>query len=97
MALIRSRATPNNQGGRGGCLLMSPHTANVFYVTIEYGRIVVRDYDGNERAQDGPTALAGPHVSACFASPGQVAVTVVGFHANTSDSAIETYLFDLPE
>lgn len=95
--LIRSRRTENNVGGRGGCELHSPYTNGVYYVTIENGRVVVRGWGPGILAQDGPVTLAGPHVSACFANPGEVVVTVVGFDPGTNNSGIDTYLFPLKE
>lgn len=95
--LIRSKTIANNVGGRGGCLLSSPYSGGIYYVSIEHGRLYVRDWAGAEKAQDGPVTLAGPQVSASFANPTQVCVTVAGFHPNSNDSGMDTYILDVPE
>lgn len=93
MSLIRDHTIDNNQSGRGGCVLWSPVTNAIFYVTIEHDMIVVRDWAKAEIGRDGPSTLADPKVSACFASPGEVVVCVAGFDPNTSNSRMRTWLF----
>lgn len=95
MGLIRSKTTPDNQSGRGGCQVQSPFNWAVYYVTIEHGAIVVRDWGGGEIGRDGPVSLAGPHVSGSFAAPNVLVITIAGFHANTNDSGIDTYQFPI--
>jgi hypothetical protein len=97
MALIRSKRTDNNTSGRGGCELWSPYSNGIYYLTVEHGEIVVRGWGDEVLAKDGPVRLAGPHVSACFANPGHIAVTIVGFDPGTNNSGIDTYLFPLEE
>lgn len=99
MALIRTKRTPNNPGGRGGCLLHSPYTNAVWYVTVEQGMIIIRDYAGNAHAEDGPIALVAPHVSACFANPGEVCVNIAGFIGDDPQTrtGMDTYLLPLAE
>lgn len=96
--LIRSDTTDGNTAGRGGCVLHSPFTNGIYYVTVEHGSIIVRGWDTNVvRAKDGPVIAAGPHVSACFANPGEVLVVIAGFDAGTNNSRIDTYLFPFAE
>lgn len=95
--LIRSKTIGDNVSGRGGCVLPSPYSGAIHYVSIEHGRLYVRDWAGAVKGQDGPVTLAGPHVSACFANPTQVCVTVAGFHAGGNDSGMDTYILDVPE
>lgn len=99
MALIRTKRTPNNAGGRDGCQVMSPYTGAVYYVSIEHQALILRDYTGNERARDPDPVTLVPSgtVSACFAAHGKVCVTVSGFPADTPDSGLDTYLFDFEE
>lgn len=97
MTLIRSTRVPDNQGGRGGCQVMSPYTGAIYYVTVEHGRLVLRDYGKAERATDGPVTLADPKVSAAFANSRELCVTVAGFPPDTSESGLDTYLFEVQE
>lgn len=99
MALIRTKRTDNNAGGRDGCQVMSPRSGAIFYVTVEHGVLLVRDYAGNERARDPDPVTLVPSgtISADFASPGQVCVTVSGFPSDTNQSGIDTYLLPLAE
>jgi len=94
---IRRDSIPNNQRGRGGCLLMSPYTAAIYYVTIEDGWVVVRDWGKAELARERQDRvdISGPQVSACFAHQHAIIVHVVGFHADTNDSGSQTFELDL--
>lgn len=93
MALIRQETIASNQQGRGGCLVQSPYTGAVYYVTLEHGWVVLRDWDKAERAREteAQCAMFDPKVSACFANAHSVIVHVAGFHVNTNDSASQTF------
>lgn len=93
MARIRQTSVPGNQGGRGGCQFRSPYSGQTYYATVEYGQVVLRDWSQAQLARetDRVTVLGG-QVSAHFVSETEVCVTVAGFHADTSDSAMETFV-----
>lgn len=96
--LIRDATAEDNQDGRGGCQLHSQYSNGLYYVTIEHNAVIVRGWDRTVvRAKDGPVDLAGPHVSADFINPNQVAVTVVGFDPGTRNSRMKTFVFPLAE
>ena len=95
--LIRTKRVQNNASGRVGCQFYSRYTGSIYYASVEQGAIVLRDWAGTEKARDGGVTLVPLDLSADFASPGQVAVTVAGFEPNTNDSGIDTYVLTLNE
>lgn len=96
--IIRSKRVANNPSGRVGCQFQSPFTNAIFYASIEQGAIVLRDWAGTEKAREQQNNPLIPlDLSADFASPGQVAVTVAGFTANSNDSGMDTYILSLTE
>lgn len=97
MSLIRNHTIDGNQAGRGGCVLWSPTTNAIYYVTIEHGTVFVRNWGKEEIGRDGPSTVFDPKVSACFAYPGMAVVCVAGFDVNTSNSRMETFMFPVKE
>jgi hypothetical protein len=97
MSLIRTHTIEGNQSGRGGCVLWSPTTNAIYYVTIEHGTVVARNYAKEDIGHDGPSTVADPKVTACFAYPGMAVVCVAGFDPNTSNSRMETWMFPVKE
>jgi len=98
MMLIRSARVENNTAGRAGCQFQSPFTNAIYYCSVEHGAIVLRDWGQVERGREGGvTLIPSGGVSACFASPGQVCVTVSGFDAGQSNSGMDTYILSLVE
>lgn len=96
--IIRSKRVANNPGGRVGTQFQSPFTNQIFYASIEQGAIVLRDWAGAEKAREQQNNPLIPlDLSADFASPGQVAVTVAGFTADSNDSRMDTYILDMAE
>lgn len=96
--IIRSKRVPNNPSGRVGCQFYSRYSGSIYYATIEHGAIVLRDWAGAERAREQQNNPLIPlDLSADFASPGQVAVSIAGFDANTEDSRMDTYILDMAE
>lgn len=96
--LIRSKRVQNNATGRAGCQFQSPFTNQIYYASIEQGTLYLRHYDGHELARhEGIGLIPSGGVSACFASPGMVAITVAGFPANSGDSGMDTYILSLVE
>jgi hypothetical protein len=97
--LIREETIGDNQAGRGGCLLPSPYTGAIYYVTVEHGWVVVKDWGKAEKARERQDrcVMADPKVSACFAHQHAIIVHVQGFHAGTSDSASQTFELDTQE
>lgn len=95
--MIRSRRIPGNAGGRAGCQFQSPFTNQIYYASVEYGALVLRHYDDRELARAAVSLIPSGGVSACFASPGVVCVTVAGFPANSDQSGMDTYLLPLVE
>jgi hypothetical protein len=97
MSLIRSKRLAGNQAGRAGTQVQSPYSGAIHYVSIEYGMIVIRHYDGREMAREGPVQLAVTGVTAGFAEPGKVCVTLAGFTAGIGDSGMDTYVIPVKE
>jgi len=96
--LIRTKRVQNNASGRVGCQFYSRYTGSIYYASVEQGAIVLRDWAGTERAREQQANPLVPlDLSADFASPGQVAVTVAGFEPNTNDSGMDTYIIAMPE
>jgi hypothetical protein len=95
---IRTKRVQNNAGGRAGCQFQSPFTNQIYYASVEHGTLYLRHYDGHELAKEqGVALLPSGGVSACFASPGMVCVTVAGFEANADNSGMDTYVLPLVE
>ena len=97
MALIRSKRVEANAGGRAGCQFQSPYSGAIYYASVEHGAMYLRDWAGDARARQDGVTLVPTGVSACFAAPGQVCATIVGFPANTDQSGMDTYLIDMAE
>lgn len=96
--LIRMKRTPGNAGGRAGCQVKSPFTGAIHYVTLEQGRLLARNWNGDVIGQEAtPVTLVPVEISADFAAEGQLCVTVTGFPANTNDSGQDTYVFGVQE
>lgn len=96
--LIRTKRVDGNTGGRAGCQFQSPFTNQIYYASVEHGALYLRHYDGHELAKEGHVALTpSGGVSACFASPGEVCVTVAGFNPGTDNSGMDTYVLPLSE
>lgn len=96
--IIRSKRVANNPSGRVGCQFQSPFTNQIFYASVEHGTLYLRHYDGRELAKEqGVALLPSGGVSACFASPGMVCVTVAGFVPDTDGSGMDTYVLPLVE
>lgn len=90
---IRQTSVPSNQGGRGGCQFRSPYSGQTYYATVEYRHVLLRDWGQAPLARDpDPVTVSGGQVSAHFVSESEVCVTVAGFHPDTNDSAMETFV-----
>jgi hypothetical protein len=94
---IREFEVQNNQQGRVGCQFQSPFTNQIYYVSIEHGAVVLRDWGKVERGREGNVGVVPLDLSACFAQPGLVCVTVGGFTAGSENSRMETYTIPLAE
>lgn len=90
---IRETRIPGNQGGRCGCQFRSPYSGQTYYATVESGHLTLRDWGGGQFSQE-PTlvTIAANQLTAHFVSEREVCVTVAGFHANSDDSATETFV-----
>jgi hypothetical protein len=97
MPRIRWERTDNNQGGRAGTQVFSPYTGQGHYVTIEQGMLHIRHYDRHDLGTPEPVEIAVVEVTATFASPGQVCVTLAGFTGDSRDSVMDTRLIDVVE
>lgn len=96
--MIRSKPVTDNAGGRSGCQVRSPYSGATYYVTLEHGAVVLRDWGGAELARDPDRVTLVPLcTSAHFANETQLVVTIAGFSANTNNSRMDTYLLALPE
>jgi hypothetical protein len=97
MPRIRWERTDNNQGGRAGTSVISPYTGQVHYVTVERGSLHVRHYDRHDLGTPEPVEIAVVEVTAHFANPGQVEITLSGFTPDTRDSVLDTRLINVQE
>jgi GH25 family lysozyme M1 (1,4-beta-N-acetylmuramidase)/biotin carboxyl carrier protein len=97
MPRIRLKTIEDNQQGRAGTQVLSPYTGQVHYVTLEHGALHVRHYDGHDLGQAEAVEIAVLQITAHFANPGQVCVTLGGFTPDTRDSVLDTRLIDVKE
>lgn len=96
--LIRSKSVTDNAAGRSGCGVRSPYSGATYYITLEHGAVVLRDWGGAELARDTDAVTLVPLcTSAHFANETQLVVSICGFSANTNNSRIDTFLLPLPE
>jgi hypothetical protein len=96
--LVREDKVDPNVQGRAGCQFQSPFTNQIYYASVENHMLVIKHYDKHEKGRENDRLDIIPmEVSACFASPDVVCVTVVGFHAGSNDSAMNTYIILCPE
>lgn len=90
---IRETSTPGNPTGRGGCQFRSPYSGQTYYATVEYGHVVLRDWGKRQLAWESEAVtVASGQLSAHYINEHEVCVTVASFHANTQDSAMETFV-----
>lgn len=95
---IRFKVVDPNTQGRVGCQFQSPFTNQIYYATVEGGILFLRHYDGHELGKESEAlGYQAGQLSACFASPGMVAVTVAGFTPGTNNSIMGTYVIPLAE
>jgi GH25 family lysozyme M1 (1,4-beta-N-acetylmuramidase) len=97
MPRIRFKTIEDNQQGRAGTQVMSPYTGQVHYATLEHGALHIRHYDGHDLGQAESVEIAVLQITAHFANPGQVCVTLAGFTPDTRDSVLDTRLIDVKE
>jgi biotin carboxyl carrier protein len=97
MPRIRFKTIEDNQQGRAGTQVLSPYTGQVHYVTLEHGALHIRHYDGHDLGQAEAVEIAVIQITAHFANPGQVCVTLAGFTPDTRDSVLDTRLIDVKE
>lgn len=96
---IRRDTVTDNPSGRVSGQVQHHYAAAIYYITIEHGFIVVRDFFKKEIGKETDKVTITPlEISADFEfsfqpDPGKLIVTVGGFAADTNNSDTETFEF----